>query len=47
MTVVIGGVIVSTMLILFVVPCVYSLFSRFESRKYRKDVQIAMQELAK
>ena len=45
--VVIGGVIVSTMLTLFVVPCVYSLFSKFESRKHRKDVQIAMQELAK
>jgi len=43
--VVIGGVIVSTMLTLFVVPCVYSLFSKFESRKHRKDVQIAMKEL--
>lgn len=45
--VVIGGVIVSTMLTLFVVPCVYSLFSKFESHKHRKDVQIAMKELAK
>jgi HAE1 family hydrophobic/amphiphilic exporter-1 len=31
---IIGGVIVSTMLTLFVVPCVYSVFSKFEHKKY-------------
>jgi len=36
---VIGGVLVSTLLTLFVVPCVYSLFARFdrESRKQRRN----------
>ena len=32
---VIGGVIVSTLLTLFVVPCAYSLFSRIERKKYK------------
>jgi len=32
---VIGGVIVSTFLTLFVVPCAYSLFSKIERKKYR------------
>lgn len=31
---IIGGVIVSTMFTLFVVPCVYSLFSKLERKKY-------------
>lgn len=31
---IIGGVMVSTLLTLFVVPCVYSLFSRIERKKY-------------
>ena len=30
---VIGGVIVSTILTLFVIPCVYSLFTRFEGKR--------------
>jgi hydrophobe/amphiphile efflux-1 (HAE1) family protein len=33
---VIGGVIVSTFLTLFVVPCAYSLFSKVERKKYSK-----------
>jgi HAE1 family hydrophobic/amphiphilic exporter-1 len=31
---IIGGVIVSTVFTLFVVPCVYSLFSKLEHRRY-------------
>jgi HAE1 family hydrophobic/amphiphilic exporter-1 len=31
---VIGGILLSTLLTLFVVPCAYSLFSRFEHKKY-------------
>lgn len=31
---VIGGVIVSTLLTLFVVPCIYTVFSKFERKKY-------------
>jgi len=34
---VIGGVIVSTLLTLFVVPCVYSLFTKIERQKYEAD----------
>lgn len=34
---IIGGVILSTMLTLFVVPCVYSLFSKIERKKYIID----------
>lgn len=33
---VIGGVIVSTGLTLFVVPCIYSIFSKIERKKYEK-----------
>ncbi|MDP3791747.1 MAG: efflux RND transporter permease subunit [Candidatus Omnitrophota bacterium] len=33
---VIGGVIVSTFLTLFVVPCAYSLFSKVERKRYKK-----------
>jgi HAE1 family hydrophobic/amphiphilic exporter-1 len=31
---VIGGVLLSTLLTLFVVPCAYSLFARFEHKTY-------------
>ena len=40
-----GGVAVSTLLTLFVVPCAYSLFSRFESAKHKKNVHEALVEL--
>ncbi|TAL33146.1 MAG: efflux RND transporter permease subunit [Spirochaetes bacterium] len=43
--VVIGGVLVSTFLTLFVVPCAYSLLSRFESTKHRKEVRDALKSL--
>lgn len=45
--VIIGGVIVSTLLTLFVVPCAYSLLARLESRKHHQDVQEALEELTK
>ena len=41
--VVIGGVIVSTMLTLVVVPCAYSLLSRFESHKHQQAIDEALQ----
>ncbi len=43
--VVIGGVTVSTFLTLFVVPCVYSLLSRFESTAHKDDLHEALVEL--
>jgi len=43
--VVIGGVLLSTLLTLFVVPCAYSLLSRFESHKHDADLKEALQEL--
>ena len=43
--VVIGGVILSTVLTLFVVPSAYSLLSRFESKKFEKDLKEALIEL--
>ncbi|OGQ08639.1 MAG: acriflavin resistance protein [Deltaproteobacteria bacterium RIFCSPLOWO2_12_FULL_40_28] len=43
--VVIGGVMVSTFLTLFVVPCVYSVLSRFESHKHDKNLREALVEL--
>ena len=43
--VIIGGVILSTLLTLFVVPCAYSLLSGIESSKHRNDVKVAMEEL--
>lgn len=46
-TVVIGGVLVSTLLTLFVVPCVYSIMSVFESRKHTQAVHEALKELSK
>ena len=42
---VIGGVLVSTLLTLFVVPCAYSLFSRLESTKHEKNLQEALEAL--
>jgi multidrug efflux pump subunit AcrB len=43
--VVIGGVFFSTMLTLFVVPCAYSLLSKFESKHHSQEVHKAMKEL--
>ena len=43
--VVIGGVLLSTILTLVVVPCAYSLFSKFENTKYKKDLEIAITEI--
>jgi len=43
--VVIGGVIVSTFLTLFVVPCAYSLMARLESKKHAAELHEALVEL--
>jgi HAE1 family hydrophobic/amphiphilic exporter-1 len=43
--VVIGGVILSTVLTLVVVPCAYSLMSRFESKKHQVELAKALAEL--
>lgn len=43
--VVIGGVIFSTLLTLIVVPCAYSLFSRFESTRHRTELKKALEKL--
>ncbi|MCG3203629.1 MAG: Efflux pump membrane transporter BepE [Elusimicrobia bacterium] len=43
--VVIGGVLLSTLLTLFVVPVVYSLLSHFESHQHDRDLKEAMKEL--
>jgi hydrophobe/amphiphile efflux-1 (HAE1) family protein len=43
--VVIGGVAVSTLLTLFVVPCAYSLFARWESHAHDRDLKEALAEL--
>jgi HAE1 family hydrophobic/amphiphilic exporter-1 len=43
--VVIGGVLLSTLLTLFVVPCVYSLMSRFESKRHDEGLKQALSEL--
>ena len=45
--VILGGVFFSTLLTLFVVPCAYSLFSRFESKQHQKEVHEALTELEK
>jgi len=42
---VIGGVLVSTFLTLFVVPCAYSLFSRLESHKHQDELEKALASL--
>jgi hypothetical protein len=44
---IIGGVLVSTLLTLFVVPCVYSLLSKFESRKAHHVVLTETGEIVK
>ena len=43
--VIIGGVAVSTVLTLFVVPCAYSLMSRLESHKHDQRLKEALREL--
>ncbi len=43
--VVVGGILFSTLLTLFVVPCAYSLLSRFEGQKHQKELQEALVEL--
>ena len=43
--VVIGGVLLSTLLTLFVVPCAYSILSRFESKKHREELHEALKSL--
>ncbi len=43
--VIIGGVAVSTLLTLFVVPCAYSLISKLENHKHDDKLQEALQEL--
>ena len=39
---VIGGVLVSTFLTLFVVPCAYSLASRFEGTRHQGELKNAL-----
>ncbi|MBI4346063.1 MAG: efflux RND transporter permease subunit [Elusimicrobia bacterium] len=43
--VIIGGVSVSAVLTLFVVPCAYSLMARLESRKHHEKLREALREL--
>ncbi len=45
--VVIGGVILSTILTLMVVPCAYSLFSGLERHKHKDDIQYAFDQIEK
>lgn len=42
---VIGGVFLSTILTLFVVPCAYSLFAPFERKKHEKELKETLQML--
>jgi hydrophobe/amphiphile efflux-1 (HAE1) family protein len=42
---VIGGVLVSTLLTLFVIPCAYSLISRLESKKHQAELAEALVHL--
>ncbi len=42
---VIGGVFLSTILTLFVVPCAYSLFGPFEGKKHQKELEDTLQKL--
>jgi hydrophobe/amphiphile efflux-1 (HAE1) family protein len=42
--VVIGGVLLSTILTLVVVPCAYSLFSKLESHKHERELNEALRE---
>jgi Cu/Ag efflux pump CusA len=43
--VVIGGIILSTLLTLFVVPAAYSLLSRLESERHSRALKEALHEL--
>jgi HAE1 family hydrophobic/amphiphilic exporter-1 len=43
--VVIGGVTLSTILTLVVVPCAYSLLTRFESRKHQEELEQALKSI--
>jgi hydrophobe/amphiphile efflux-1 (HAE1) family protein len=43
--VIIGGVVLSTFLTLYVVPCAYSLFSNLENKKSREELRLALQEM--
>jgi HAE1 family hydrophobic/amphiphilic exporter-1 len=43
--VVIGGVIFSTLLTLFVVPCAYTVFSRFESKTHNKELRGTLDDI--
>jgi multidrug efflux pump len=43
--VVIGGVLLSTLLTLFVVPCAYSLMSPLESKRHQKELHEALESL--
>ena len=43
--VVIGGVILSTVLTLVVIPCAYSLLSRFEGHRHEANLKEALTEL--
>jgi len=43
--VVIGGVLVSTMLTLYVVPCAMTVFSRLESRKHWDELREVLKEM--
>jgi hydrophobe/amphiphile efflux-1 (HAE1) family protein len=42
---VVGGVLVSTFLTLFVVPCAYSLFSSLESKKHDEELKVSLKIL--
>jgi HAE1 family hydrophobic/amphiphilic exporter-1 len=44
---VIGGVIVSTFLTLFVVPCAYSLMARFENKSHGLELEKALAEISR
>ncbi|OQA56655.1 MAG: hypothetical protein BWY42_00898 [Candidatus Omnitrophica bacterium ADurb.Bin277] len=44
-TVIIWGTAVSTLLTLYVIPCFYSLASRFESHKHEKEHREAIEIL--
>ncbi|WP_408097535.1 efflux RND transporter permease subunit [Peredibacter sp. HCB2-198] len=42
---VIGGILLSTFLTLFVVPCAYSLFAKLENKKHAEELKEALNEL--
>jgi Cu/Ag efflux pump CusA len=43
---VIGGVLVSTFLTLYVVPCAYSLVARFEGKRHKRELKEALEIMA-